>query len=492
MAGLRGRLLPPILVILAVAGALGAAGSGTPPAGIGQAAPAQARPNIVVIQTDDQTVESMRVMNRVNSLIGVPGATFRNSFVNFSQCCPSRATFLTGQYMHNHRVFGNTPPNGGFDRFQALHGSNNLAVWLHRAGYYTGAIGKYLGGYANRPLVPPGWSEWRVAVEDEQKVYDYNLNENGAQVHYGLAPKAFKQDVLTAKAVNFVTRRAPPARPFFLWLAYTAPHQAPDPNPNPPANCQESAKPAPRHAHAFDSEPLPRPPNFNETDVSDKPAPIRRLGRMTADRIADVQRWYRCRLESILSVDEGVGKIVDALRGKGELADTLVVFTSDNGYFHGEHRIPWAKGRIYEESIRVPLLMRGPGIPRGVKVSDLVVNADLAPTILDVANASAGVAIDGRSLVPVAQRPGIERGRGLLVEGPRISANHPPFKAVRTQRYMYAEYATGERELYDLNRDPFELESRHEDPAYAGVRNKLAGRLDALRTCAGASCRARP
>ncbi len=450
-------------------GALAIAGSGTPPATLDQAAAAQARPNIVVIETDDQTLESMRVMDNVNSLIGDQGARFTRSFVNYSLCCPSRATFLTGQYMHNHGVFGNEPPNGGFGRFQALHGNNNLAVWLRRAGYYTAMIGKYLNGYRNNPLVPPGWTEWRAAAPNTQEAYGYTLNENGTLVHYGTDPADFKQDVLTRKAVDLVNRRAPRAQPFFLWLTYTAPHSGgPEPNPNPPFNCQGSAKPAPRHAHAFDSEPLPRPPNFNEADVSDKPAAIRNRPRLSADRIAQIQRRYRCALESILSVDEGVKKVVDALRAKGELADTVLMFTTDNGLFHGEHRIPGGKTHIYEESIRVPLQMRGPGIPPGVNVNDLSINADLAPTIVDLANASPELVMDGRSLIPVAQQPGIEQGRVLLIE-------EPSFEAIRTERYMYAEHHTGERELYDLSTDPFELDSRHADPGYAAVRSPARG-----------------
>ena len=184
-------------------------------------------------------------------------------------------------------------------------------------------------------------------------------------VRYGQDPADFKQDVLTRKAVDLVDRRAPKAQPFFLWLTYTAPHIGEPPNPNPPANCQAAAKPAPRHAHAFDSEPLPRPPNFNEANVSDKPAEIRNRPRLNADQIADIRRKYRCELESLLSVDEGVKRIVDALRAKGELDNTVMIYTSDNGYFHGEHRIPKYKQHIYEESIRVPLQIRGPGIPGG-------------------------------------------------------------------------------------------------------------------------------
>ncbi len=172
-AVLARRLLIPVLTALGVTVALAVAGSATPPAGVDQAAAAPARPNIVVIETDDQTLKSMRVMDNVNSLIGDRGATFRRSFVNYALCCPSRATFLTGQYMHNHGVSSNHSPEGGFGRFQALHGDNNLAVWLQEAGYHTAMIGKYLNGYANDPEVPAGWSEWLAAAPYEQRVYDY-------------------------------------------------------------------------------------------------------------------------------------------------------------------------------------------------------------------------------------------------------------------------------------------------------------------------------
>jgi N-acetylglucosamine-6-sulfatase len=483
ITALQRRRLLLAFAAMGVTGGLAVAGSGTPPTTIDQAAAAPGRPNVLVIETDDQTRKSMWVMDNVNSLIGDQGATFRKNFVNYSLCCPSRATFLTGQYMHNHRVLGNKAPNGGFDRFQALHGDNNLAVWLRHAGYYTAMIGRYLNGYVYRPLVPRGWSEWYASAN--QKVYGYTLDENGTLVKYGQNPAAFKQDVLTRKAVALVNRRAPKAQPFFLWLTYTAPHIGEPPDPNPPFNCRAAARPAPRHAHAFDSEPLPRPPNFNEANVSDKPAAIRNRPRLSAGQIADMQRKYRCELESLLSVDEGVKKIVDALRAQGELNNTLIAYTSDNGYFHGEHRIPADKMHIYEESIRVPLQMRGPGIPRGVNVGRLSTNADLAPTIVDVANASPGLVRDGRPLIPVAKRPRIARGRALLVE-------QPSFKAVRTKRYMYAEHDGGAKELYALRKDPFERWSRHNAPAYASVKRRLAARLHELQNCAGPSCRTSP
>jgi N-acetylglucosamine-6-sulfatase len=499
ITAVRKRLFVPVLATLGVAGALVVASGTHPATREGQAAVAQARPNVLVVETDDQTAESMRVMQNVNSLIGGQGATFTNSFVNYSLCCPSRSTFLTGQYEHNHGVLGNTGPNGGFGRFEALHGDNNLAVWLHDAGYHTALIGKYLNLYPSDPPVPPGWSEWHAAAPvgfpteaDTLNAYNYTMDENGNSVHHGQDPADFKQDVLTRKAVDFVNRRAPKPQPFFLWLTYTAPHiGGPNPNPNPPSDCTAAAKPAPRHAHAFDSAPLPRPPNFNEADVSDKPASIRNLPTLTATQITDLRRKYRCGLESLLSVDEGVKKVVDALQAKGELSNTLIVYTSDNGFFHGEHRIPSGKERLYEESIRVPLEIRGPGIPRGVNIGDLAINADLAPTIVDVANATPGLVMDGLSLIPVTQNPGIESGRKLLIENPTFK-NQPSFEAIRTARYMYAEHGSGEMELYDLQKDPFELQNRHADPAYASVETQLAARLQELQNCAGPSCRTNP
>ncbi len=361
----------PALGAVGVTGALAVAGSGAPPASLDEATAAPPRPNIVVIQTDDQTRESMRVMDKVNSLIGDQGARFNQNILNYSLCCPSRATLLTGQYMHNHGVRTNLSPDGGFYRFQALHGDNNLAVWLRQSGYYTAMIGKYLNHYSNQPLVPAGWSEWRVAAPQDQLVYNYTLNENGNIVEYGQDPSDFKQDVLTNKAVDLVERRAPTAQPFFLWLTYTAPHTAGPPNPNPPQNCHAAAKSAPRHAHAFDSEPLPRPGNFNEADVSDKPAAIRNRRRLSGTQILDIQRKYRCELESLLSVDQGVKRVVDALTASGELDNTLIIYTTDNGFFHGEHRIPADKMHVYEESVRVPLQIRGPGIPVGVNIGRL-------------------------------------------------------------------------------------------------------------------------
>ncbi|HYU61585.1 MAG TPA: sulfatase [Solirubrobacterales bacterium] len=441
------------------------------------------RPNVVVVMSDDQTQDSLRFMPRVNAQIGAAGATFANSFVSYSLCCPSRATFLTGQYAHNHGVMSNNEEDGGY---LALDSTNTLAVWLQQAGYYTGHIGKYLNGYEQVPdTIPPGWTEWHGSTRTYQ-YYGFQLNEDGALVDYGTTPDQYSTDVYTQKAVDFINRRAPESRPFFLWVAYLAPHSGgPNPSPQPPDNCLNTAKPAPRHATAFEDEPLPQPPSFNEADVSDKPQEVQQQPLLDDADIANIQRKYRCRLESLLAVDEGVDSIVAALRASGELDDTLFVYTSDNGFMQGEHRDPGGKVVLYEPSIRVPLLIRGPGIPKGVTVNDPSINADLAPTILALTGAEPGRTMDGLSLLPVMQSPGLERGRALLIETRTYSA-------VRTQRYLYAEHTTGEHELYDLENDPDELQNLQADPAFDTVEAALAGLLGRVRACSGDACRATP
>jgi arylsulfatase A-like enzyme len=450
----------------------------------GGAASAQAPPNVLVIMTDDQTVESVRVMTNVKRLLRDRGATFANSFVTFALCCPSRATFLTGQYAHNHGVLGNVPPSGGYAK---LDHTNTLPVWLQDAGYYTAHLGKYLNGYGrvDPSEIPPGYDEWRGSVDPSTyRFYDYTLNENGTLTTY----ETYQTDLYARKAARIIRQRAPSAQPFFLWVAFLAPHSGGPREPDDPAD-QATPVPAPRHRNAFDSEPLPRPPGFNERDVSDKPVGIRNRPLLGPRRIRQIREGYQQRLESLLAVDEAVAKLVAELRRAGELNDTLIIFTSDNGFFHGEHRVPSGKVLPYEPSIRVPLIVRGPGIPAGLRVSQRVANIDLAPTIVDAAGATPGRVMDGRSLLPVIAQPDVSLARDLLVErGPGAGT----FTALRAPAYLYVEHGNGEEELYDLRRDPFQLESRHADPDYAAIKAGLALRLDHLRACRGLACRTRP
>ena len=459
----------------------------------GAAADRQKRPNVLVLMTDDQTLESLRVMTHVRKQLAGRGTTFTRSFASFALCCPSRATFLTGQYAHNHGVLGNRPPLGGYGK---LDTSEYLPLWLQRAGYRTMHVGKFLNGYGRDTPpadVPPGWSEWYGSVDPSTyRFWGYMLNENGLLRTYGLDgnPIFYSTDFYSQRAVDLIARNAPSRQPFFLSVAFLAPHSGGPRDPDDPAGLNTPAV-APRHRDRFAGTPLPASSAFNEADLSDKPAHMRALRRIGRVRALKIQENYQQRLESLLAVDEGIARILGALRRAGELDDTLVVFTSDNGFFHGEHRVQVGKVLVYEPSIRVPLILLGPGVPKGRRLGQLVTNADLAPTILDAAGARPRRAQDGRSLFGLLGDPSREWGRDLLVEGGGVPGRGE-FDALRTYRYVYAKYSTGESELYDLERDPDQLQSRHADPAYALVRGRLARRLAALKDCVGASCRVKP
>jgi N-acetylglucosamine-6-sulfatase len=231
------------------------------------------------------------------------------------------------------------------------------------------------------------------------------------------------------------------------------------------------------------------PPSFNEADVSDKPLDIREALPLSPTVIAEIRANYQRRLESLLDVNRLVAHLVATLRATGELGRRLIIFTSDNGFFNGEHRIPEGKHLVYEPSIRVPLILRGPGIPRGTHRGQLVANIDLAPTILQAAHARPGRLIDGISLLPLARSPGVGLGRSIEIQDAPDDDIKEQFAAVRTPDFLYAEYRIGDRELYDLRRDPFELQNCAGDPAYGAIQASLSGRLAALRSCRGAVCR---
>jgi N-acetylglucosamine-6-sulfatase len=485
--GMRDTLLMATRLAAAAFTGLALLANGTPPAGqsasTADAAKAEAaRPNIVLILTDDQTLESLRVMPQTLHLIGDAGTTFSNAFISFPLCCPSRSTLLTGQYAHNHGVRGNLPPHGGVG---ALDATNTLPVWLQEAGYYTAHVGKYLNGYGQvvEPDVPPGWSRWLALVDPSTySMYDYTLSDDGALVHHGDAAADYQTDVLAAAAEQVIRDRAGKG-PFYLCVAPVAPHL----ERSDVGGQGTPPRPAPRHEGRFADEPLPARPSFDEADVRDKPAGIRRLPRIGALQKANVVRTYRAQLESLLAVDDLVARLVGALAETHELDRTLVVFTSDNGFFHGEHRIRDGKFLPYEESIRVPLLVRGGGFPAGAVATQLVANVDIVPTFLDVAGVRPGRTLDGVSLRPLARDASAGRGRALLLEA--LEGNRATYAAVRTERWVWVEYDDGARELYDLAKDPFELESRHAAKALAAVRSRLAKQLASLRACAGESCR---
>lgn len=471
------------IVLAALAAGIAAVGALNGAASAGKS-DVTTRPNVIVFETDDQTVESMRVMPNVKTLIADQGVTFDNSFVSYSLCCPSRSTFLTGQYAHNHGVWSNAAPTGGYYK---LDSTNTLPVWLSRAGYQTILLGKYLNQYGtkNAREIPPGWGQWYGTPDPSTYRYrNYTINENGTLVNFGSAAADYKTDVEARLGVDLIARQAADPRPFFMWVTFVAPHAGGPKDPDDPSG-MSTPSPAPRHRNHFANEPLPAPPSLNEADVSDKPAGVRNRVPLTPAKLRAIRENYQQRLESLLAVDEAVAKMMNELAATGKLANTYVIFTSDNGFMHGEHRIPQGKIVLYEPSIRVPLIIRGPGIPANQHRSQFVVNADLAPTIVKATGAQPGRVMDGRSILPFAQDKLLQSGRDILLET-------PTYAAVRSPNWLYAEYTTGEKELYNLARDPYELNSQHLNPSLDATKTNLANRLARLRDCKGSACRRGP
>lgn len=450
-------------------------------------------PNVVVIMTDDQTVEQMRVMDRTNELLGDQGTTFSNFVTSFPLCCPSRTTFLTGQYAFNHGVTDNIGPNGGY---YSLDNRNTLAVWLQRAGYATDFVGHYLYRYGvrERTEVPPGWDRWFSTIDPTTfHYYGYTVNDGGVLREFGNDSEDYQTDVMADRAVAEIEQLAEGDKPFFLNFWTLAPHVAEPENSDDP---DLQAVPAPRHRGVYEQEwwTAEQVPAFNEEDVSDKPLFVQLNGRFLPVTEVIAQAHYQRALESLLAVDEAVGRIVDALERTGELDDTVIMFTSDNGYLQGEHRFRDAKTLPYEEAIRVPLLVRGPGFPAGATAPQLTSNIDLAPTILELAGVSGSLVMDGQSLLGLASDatpPDDDRAIYLQNGAERgdQGATIPHWEGVRVPGYTYVEYDRGGRELYDLTADPAQLDNRAGDPAYAALQRRLADLLEELRGCEGDACR---
>jgi arylsulfatase A-like enzyme len=350
-------------------------------------------------------------------------------------------------------------------------------VWLRRAGYRTIHVGKYMNHYpaGRKKEVPPGWSRWFGLVRNTGRMYRYTANENRRIRKYGKRKRHYMTDQLARTSVSELDRFLPKRRPVYLHFAVHAPHgeflarTAP-----------RNPRPAPRHLGRYGSLSLPRPPSFDEADVSDKPAFVRNLPRLSELDLSLLPRRYLGGIESLLAVDQAVRRIVGRLRKNRELRRTLIIVTSDNGLMLGEHRLR-AKDVLYEEAVRVPLVIRGPGFPPGAMRSQLVSNVDLVPTILALTGARPGRTLDGRRLQPLAKNPGNGAARVLLLETRTA-------KAIRTPQYVYIEHETGERELYDMRDDPFQLQSLHDDPDFDRIEASLADRLDEIRDCRGATC----
>jgi len=535
------------------------------------------KPSFVVIQTDDETMEELYqgvrmangneefAMPNTLQLLGEKGITFNRYYTPYSLCAPSRVSLLTGRYAHNSHVGGNVPPNGGWTGFQSrLAYSHNLATWLQGAGYRTIHIGKILNGYGDPPYspgteVPPGWTTWHTILnsDTDHYAYGYLMNNNGVvEGPYGDSgswetreygeiddagcpyaplngkPCFYETDKFNQLAAEELAA-TPAEQPFYMQVDYTSPH----------GDFRKPAGPqvATRDFGRFSTAPLPdnRAEGFNEGNVNDKPRFIREAPYLSATEIHTYRVYYQNCLAALLSVDEGVKGIVDELGALGRLRNTYIIFTSDNGFFFGQHRLVGGKFLAYEPSTHLPLIIRGPGIKPDTSTGQLVNTIDIAPTILELAEVAPDKSIDGVSMVPYMKEPTLRSRRPLLFEsfvqtddveqngqasaeepaatertdaGPAsgklglkgISARAvtgknpaahasevaPPknYYGIRLGPYKYIEWPDGEKELYDINKDPYELNNIVRDPNYFPIRAFLHTELERLETCSGRTC----
>jgi arylsulfatase A-like enzyme len=514
-----------------------------------QARPASAandgRPNILVVMTDDQAAADVAKMPNVRRLLAARGTTFTEAIDSFPLCCPARATFITGQYAHNHGVGGNFYPYGWYGMKDR---GNTLPRWLQKVGYRTALIGKWLNGYGAQDAhgeVPVGFDMWHGLLDvSAYDYYNFVMNSDGALKTWGDAdfarklvefakievtpnpggvtgilnkltevfgpapytyfgaqnPADYSPDVTGGVTEELVRAERRSKQPFFIWWTPAAPHRE-DVATTLMRRPGADPRPAPRHEAAAKRLRLPRPASFNEADLSDKPSNVTKAAPPLTDAdINQLQLDYGGRIGSLRAVDDHVARLVRILRDTGQLRNTMIVFLSDNGWLQGQHRIPGDKYLPYEESVRVPLIIRGPGVAAGRTVRRQIANVDFAPTLLDIADAKAGRTQDGVSLLPTlrgAEPPSraieLEALRPLFEEPVPNNAWDRPYHGVRTSRYTYVVYReTGEQELYDRRRDPAQLRNVAADPSYARIKARLAAKLVQLDRCKGRSCHVKP
>ncbi len=497
----------------------------------------QPRPNVIVVMTDDQTVAQLNsefMPKTLRLLGGENGTQFTRSYVSAPLCCPSRAGLLTGQYPHNNGVADNEPGYPGL-----RHKDETLFTWLNDAGYRVGHAGRFLlnydrfstapAGLYGGPLpaapAPPGVDDWFGFKSGFTYYFSAPFSDNGAPITTAAKRSGYATRVISANATSFINESAPSPDPFFLWIGHLAPHST---NVQPRGDCGQGVPlPEPGTYGPYKHAELPDPPSFGEKANRDKPPWVQSRPPLRPRQVRDLTRSWRCAAATLTSVDRSVAHLVRQLESLGELDDTAILFTSDNGYFYGEHRIVLEKIYPYEEAWNVPLLARIPpaylgGAETPAKVRSTVSNVDLTATILDLADAPPCVAdgrcqpIDGRSVLPLLGAPGAPwpADRAVLAQiGNRACGVIPEegsglknfYDAIRTSRYMYAEINrvdpdTGKcdrpaYELYDLKRDPYQLRNRAVNPLRkvpAALQTTLAQRLHALARCAGAAGRDAP
>ena len=491
------RHIFPAAALLA-AGLSGCGGSGistptsTSPTSSPTPAASTIKPNIVLVVLDDAEEAMVSNMPRLRAAFIDRGLRFNNAFATTPLCGPSRANLLAGQFSHNTGVVANVGNDAGYPGWQSRgYDANSLGPWLKAAGYRTGIFGKYQNDYptreasqpANETFVPAGWDDWRVVMSDREASNDeYTLNENGALRIYKASNGGYQTDTLSERAQSFLrASEANDAQPFFAYIAFNAPHTP--------------TTPAARHLSAYPGATASRGGSYNEADISDKPLWLQDQSPLLSPAImSDIDSDYRGSLQALLAVEEAMDALFQTLDTLGETPNTYVFFTSDNGLHRGEHRLRGGKNTPYEESIRMPFYVRGPGVPAARSVDHLVGLVDLVPTFMTLAGAAIPATADGMSLVPLlgSQPPATTAWRqDILIEHPGGAGTPirvPSYYAVRTATEIYVEYDNLEKEYYDLATDPKELTNLSRQ-ASAATLSRLSARVATLKGCRAASCR---
>lgn len=499
------------------------------------------RPNVLIVMTDDMAKSDLQFMPSVRRKLARKGTTFADAIDSFPLCCPARATFITGQYSHNHGVVGNFAPYGWYGM---KHRGNTLPAWMQDAGYRTAMVGKWLNGYGALDAhgeVPKGFDKWRGLLDvSAYDYFNYVMNKDGllkswgdgefarklvefahievddqpdsiatifAQLtklfgpppydYWGSEERRDYSPDVTGRIANRLVRGERRARkPFFIWWAPVAPHRE-DVSTTLMGRSGPDPRPAPRYRDESEQLTLPQGPSFNNEGTGPKPANFDVAKELDAGDIDQLNLDYQGRAGSLMAVDDHVAKMVRTLRKTHQLKNTVIMFVSDNGWLQGQHRIPGDKYLPFDESLRVPLIIRGPGVPKGSKIKGQVSNIDFAPTLLDFADATAGRTMDGLSLLPTIEDHSARPDRALGIEAPSplflgaIPNNgwDRPYEGVRTDRYTFVEYTeTGDRQLFDRRSDPYEIHNLAGDPAFAEIESRLAAKATKLSGCAGRAC----
>jgi arylsulfatase A-like enzyme len=439
---------------------------------------ADQRPNIIFIMTDDQPPQTVAYMPTVKNVLMAEGVNFENGFLTTPLCCPSRASILSGEYVHNHEVYTNRYPMGGAKKFDDI---STVAVWLREAGYRTAYFGKYLNGYSDLEpygVMPPGWSDWAVFLANDtsseergnlQYFFNFTMSENGEAVEYPKTKENFGADIVTAKAVNFVNDARD--EPFMLFVSYYNPHSP--------------YRWAKRHQETFRAGwnwEQYRPPNFNEENIREKPDYISELKPFSPE---EVDITYKQILRSLLSVDDGVASLLHVLDQTGLDENTIIIYITDNGLTAGDHRFGFSKNCPYEACIKTPFIVYAPGRYTPRTDASLVANIDLAPTFADLAGAEIPASVNGVSIVPLLEKTASTWRDAILIEHwpteEGVGSIIPEFYSVRTHTWKYTEYETGECELYDLVEDPYELDNLADKWKYREIQAELQARLEELK-----------